>query len=132
MRKWHLRIWVEGVFLFTILIIVGFFFNFRTHTLSHAPLCESQQYVEYINCSKADKNNRYYLTGWPKKMYCYFDGKNYCSPWGDFLHIPRNSSRIQMWKDNIPYILLGSTNVSLLFISVQLSRKSNKNAHTRH
>ena len=123
--------WLAGVLVFVLLVIIGSAMNFRTQAVP-APACENEEFVEYIGCE--GKNNPsivYYVTGWPQKTYCYFSGKNSCTPEQDFLDTPRGGDRADTQKENLVLIVLisavgGLFTTSLLLTTAQV-RRSHEN-----
>ena len=121
------RAWLIGLSLGLLMAMVGSSLNFKSVELK-APACENLEFVRYVGCPVNSSDN-YYSVGWPQKAYCYNDGKDSCSPWGDFLYVERNTAKNQMLKDNFILIflvssLLGSLTAAVLLTKISLQNKN--------
>jgi hypothetical protein len=111
--------WLVGVLTAFILFSFCSLLNLK-QSPSTAPACDNQQYVNYIGCPQ-NNSGRYYVSGFPHKMYCYNDGKDSCSPWSDFLSVERNSERSAMLTRNETILFLVSLSVGLMVTSSLLT-----------
>jgi hypothetical protein len=123
-------IWLQGLGIGILLLFLGLAFNFRQQA-TNPPKCENWEHVDYVGGCPVDSNTKYYMSGWPNKFFCANNGKHSCSPWDDYLRVERNYERSSMWKENLPTIFLASSTISLIFISVRLS-KTTGHADTRN